>query len=157
MKTRMLSAPHFLSNAFPNFETDCWEWHGTKHMAGYGSYRVNGKSFLAHRVSWMIFNGEMPEGLCVCHKCDNRKCINPNHLFVGTQGDNVRDMILKGRFNPGGNNEKRLTDTERFEIVEMRRAGHKQKVIAQKYRVSQPTISSVCSAARRAACDSDTA
>jgi hypothetical protein len=71
----------------------CWLWIGVIHKYGYGKYC--GKS--AHRLSWLYFRGEIPEGMSICHHCDVRNCVNPDHLFVGTQGDNVRDAWAKGR------------------------------------------------------------
>ena len=64
---------------------------------GYGKVTVDGKTWLAHRLMWTAKNGEIKDGLCVCHKCDNRKCINPDHLFLGSRFDNMQDMIAKGR------------------------------------------------------------
>lgn len=77
--------------------TECWEWIGLLNTHGYGQARFDGKNMNASRAAWMIFHGEVPGGLVVCHKCDNRKCCNPYHMFVGTQGDNVRDCNQKGR------------------------------------------------------------
>lgn len=75
----------------------CWLWTGAKTISGYGCMRVNGENIVAHRVSWEILNGDIPNGLCVLHKCDVRPCIRPDHLFLGTRGDNARDAMSKGR------------------------------------------------------------
>lgn len=80
-----------------NIETGCWEWNRAMSGTGYGQKWYSGKAWNVHRLSWTIYNGAIPEGLYVCHSCDNRKCMNPGHLWVGTQGDNLRDMYAKGR------------------------------------------------------------
>lgn len=76
---------------------DCWMWTGTKAPTGYGCLTFSKKIRLAHRLSWELYHGQIPGGLFVLHKCDNRICVNPNHLFLGTQRDNMLDMIKKGR------------------------------------------------------------
>lgn len=74
----------------------CWEWIGTK-SSGYGQVWRDGKMVLSHRVSWEIYEGPPPSGLFVCHHCDNRGCVRPGHLFLGTQQDNADDMVSKER------------------------------------------------------------
>lgn len=76
----------------------CWEWQaGTQKHNGYGSFSMNGRDVKAHRVSWLLWYGEIPKGLRVLHRCDNPPCIRPDHLFLGTQKDNVLDAVAKGR------------------------------------------------------------
>lgn len=77
----------------------CWEWQGNRNNRNYGMswYHPLGKKIPAHRVSWLLAHGEIPEGMCVLHKCDNRPCVRPDHLFLGTHSDNTRDMNAKGR------------------------------------------------------------
>lgn len=75
----------------------CWLWVGTKNGRGYGVIGDGGKLLLAHRVSYRLFNGDLLIGLCVLHKCDNTSCVNPDHLWLGSQRENMRDKCLKGR------------------------------------------------------------
>lgn len=78
---------------------DCWEWRGSLAPNGYGQFFRKSGSRQAHRISWELENGPIKNGLFVCHHCDNRKCIRPSHLFLGTHSDNMRDMERKGRGN----------------------------------------------------------
>lgn len=80
-----------------NFTNSCWLWTAGKYGKGYGSYTLDGKNQSAHRVSWKFVYGEIPEGLCVLHKCDTPSCVNPDHLFLGTNQDNMDDKVSKGR------------------------------------------------------------
>lgn len=75
----------------------CWLWTGTKRTANYGCINIDGIQYLAHRVSYRLAYGDIPRELCCCHHCDNPACVRPDHLFLGTDADNVRDMVRKGR------------------------------------------------------------
>ena len=76
---------------------DCWLWTGGTNVWGYGVHKVDGRSVAAHRFSWTLEKGPVPQGLVVCHTCDTPACVRPDHLFVGTQRDNIADMWAKGR------------------------------------------------------------
>lgn len=82
-----------------NPDTGCWEWQRASDGLGYGQLNVDGKRYKAHRFFYEQKYGPIPEGLFLCHRCDNPACVNPDHMFVGTQKDNMRDAALKGRIN----------------------------------------------------------
>lgn len=80
--------------------SDCWEWRGRRDRGGYGRFDIDRTTSIgAHRFAYMVSNGPIPEGLFVCHACDNPGCVNPAHLWVGTSGDNTRDAKVKGRLS----------------------------------------------------------
>lgn len=92
---------------------DCWNWKGTLHPHGYGRIANNKHLLLTHRVSYEIHFGSIPEGLLVCHKCNNPRCVNPNHLYAGSTDDNMKDRLLAGRYACGERHENaKLTEQE---------------------------------------------
>lgn len=87
----------FESKYTPVTESGCWLWIGSVSSSGYGGFRYNKKMVSAHRASWMLHNGEISADMLVCHKCDTPLCVNPDHLFLGTQKDNMQDKLEKSR------------------------------------------------------------
>jgi hypothetical protein len=87
-------------------ESGCWEWQAGKDKQGYGRFAIRPRNMAAHRASWLIHKGALPSGLQVLHRCDNPSCVNPEHLFLGTPTDNMRDCAAKGRIVPGGHSAK---------------------------------------------------
>ena len=139
----------FWSNVIPKTQSECWNWNGFKNEDGYGHIGVIGYNIRTHRLSWMIHFGPIPNGVCVCHRCDNPACVNPSHLFLGTVQDNVTDRHLKGRSRGGSqpgesHNMAKLKDDDVRQIFnEARSRSSTQREIAKKYGVTQSAISNI--------------
>lgn len=127
----------------------CWNWTASKNSGGYGNIgigsRTNGgrKTAKAHRVSFYVFKGIDPKGFDVCHVCDNPSCINPEHLFLGTEKDNMQDMVRKGRqahIPSHLHGSAKLTDAAVLEAKKLREAGVSFYSMAKKYGVYRETI-----------------
>jgi len=93
----------FIPKYIINKETGCWEWTASSRGNEYGCIKIDGKAVDAHRVSYALFIDDIPDGMYVCHKCDNKRCVNPDHFFLGTGRDNTKDAIEKGRHYNIGN------------------------------------------------------
>ena len=135
----------FFSKVDIRGEDECWEWQAGTDEAGYGRFRYNGEKRLAHRVAFEFFFGPIPEGMVVRHKvCDNPKCQNPRHLELGSQGDNVDDMISKGRQAKGDKHGRAiLTSAEVDQIKVMDRELVNHKDIADIFGVSQSHVCNI--------------
>lgn len=124
----------------------CWLWTGRTNKKGYGQISINSKDVLAHRASWEIANGSIPEDKDVLHKCDNPPCVRPDHLFLGTDHENMLDMWKKKRHPSNkreSNGRAKLTETQVVEIRVALANGVFQEKLAQTYGVSQTTISGI--------------
>jgi len=138
---------------FKVVESGCWEWSGALYKNGYGmAYFRRGKrkTFLAHRISWQISNNtSIPDGMLICHTCDNRKCVNPSHLYVGTSKDNNTDTIKRSRGNRITGDRCSWSKIAESDIHEILQSTEKQSVLASRYGVHQSTISQIKSGKRR--------
>lgn len=122
---------------------DCIEYTGSLNF-GYGSMRVEGVRTKAHRWAYMVANGPIPDDLIVRHKCDNRACINADHLELGTYADNGNDMSVRGRslFGTRHKKAKFTEETARYALIQMA-AGKTQVALSEELGIAQPTISSL--------------
>ncbi len=122
---------------------DCHTWRGCIDRKGYGHFRINRKSPLAHRVAYELYVGKIPSGMCVLHRCDNRACVNPDHLFIGTNDDNVADRVRKGRSmsmpgedNPGAKVTRKL-------VLKIRADSRSCRSMAREYGLSHVQIAKI--------------
>ena len=116
---------------------ECWPWTGSLNSKGYGHFRISKRIAVAHRVSYTIHFGPIPQGLFICHRCDNPVCVNPNHLFAGTNRENVDDMLSKGRQCRGEDHQLAKLSDEKIGEIRMRWATRlTQQKLADEYGIS---------------------
>lgn len=134
----------FMDKVSPEPNSGCWLWTASLDSRGYGQLTLNGKLFRAHRVSYQMHKGPIPDGLHVCHACDVPSCCNPDHLFLGTNLENIQDRCKKGR-TPAGEKHwmSKLTSQQVAEIRAKLADGRTQKSVAQEYGMSQSHISDI--------------
>lgn len=149
----MTAHAHLLAQCVPEPNTGCWLWEGALDAHGYGRFFVVGHSSKAHRASFELFKGPIPllentgaHGACVLHTCDTRACVNPDHLYIGTQAQNMRDMDLRGRryqHPPGKNHNVKLTPQDIPRIRQMRAEGRSYGAIGRRFGVDHKSIQHV--------------
>ena len=125
---------------------ECWNWKASLFDSGYGQFKVDDKSKCAHRVSWEFANGIIPEDKLILHTCDNRKCVNPKHLYCGTYLDNARDRCNRNPTSPelSGYSNARFYEGEIFLIRKILNSKRfKQPYIAKIFKVNQSIISRI--------------
>ena len=134
--------------------TPCWIWIGAKTGDGYGAIKEKRKQIPAHKYSYQLHYGDnIPENIFVCHKCDNKSCVNPDHLFLGTHSQNMLDMYAKGRcpinnlydyhFNGEKHHMAKLTEQQVREIKQLYQTGMRQSMIADKFNTPRKTINNI--------------
>lgn len=154
----------------------CWIWRAAKDESGYGKIGVSGKVEMAHRVSWSFENGEIPNGMCVLHRCDNPSCVRASHLFIGDQKENMNDMTCKGRRSCGDSHSaavkhgiprgdahysrngrsmkgdkhpnSKLTSADVIDIRSRVSFGEKRSVLANEYGISYTHLCAIASGAK---------
>ncbi len=136
----------FLDKIKPNVETGCIEWQGVISNNGYGIICFNGSHQTVHRYSYEYSNGTIENNLCVCHHCDNKLCVRPDHLFLGSQFENMHDMIKKGRavFPVGERNgNKKISETEAINIINLIKSGKRNLEIEKETNINSNIISQI--------------
>ena len=125
--------------------TGCRVWTAALTTTGYGAIRHGNRMRKAHSLMWEVHHGPIPEGMVIRHTCDNPLCVNIDHLLLGTQQDNLRDCVARGRSNRGSKHGmSKLTEEQVIEIRHQVSAGARQRDVAGRFGVSQATVSDIC-------------
>lgn len=132
-----------LENYMPVTESGCWLFAGKSNAKGYGRFSFEGKTILAHRASYEMLNGAIPDGMHVLHKCDIPSCVNPNHLFLGTNADNVADRVRKGRTITGVGERNRHAKLSADDVLKIRASTARNRWLASRYGVDENTICAI--------------
>lgn len=136
----------FWSNVGVLGSNECWVWQGRTNETGYGQFEWEGKAVRAHRLAYELVRGEIPDSMVVMHVCDNPACCNPAHLKLGTQADNMHDMIEKGRGRKAKGSEHGMATLSEGDVVEIWRLLSERKTqteIAVMYSVDRTTIGAI--------------
>jgi hypothetical protein len=140
----VISRDFIHSKTIVDEKTGCWLWMGGLTKQRYGHFRSNYTRYAAHRVSYEVFVGSVPDGMFVCHKCDNPQCVNPDHLFAGTPQDNSQDMAAKKRHMFGEiNGNAKLSEEQAKHILRLKGCGMSKQAIGDKFGVCRVTVAKI--------------
>jgi len=146
MRVDDVTIDRFNDKYIPVTECGCWVWLGAiRGENNYGAMRINKRTIGAHRVSYMIHHGNIPDEMQVLHKCDNRLCVNPEHLYAGNQKQNIRDMYNRGRNVYTGNKGTKHPSSKITEdiVIEIRLSKLSEKELCEKYKLSRSHVSRI--------------
>jgi hypothetical protein len=138
---KTIDAKFFSDRSKRDETTGCIEWQRHTNQDGYGTLKHRGKQHMAHRAMWTFARGPIPTGMLVCHRCDNPRCINPDHLFLGTTQDNVDDKMKKGRFIPLDGERNGYATLTADQVSAIRDDLRPQSVTAEAFGTSQGNVS----------------
>jgi len=135
----------FEEKFMPEPNTGCWIWTASLNPTGYGQFMLKNRPSLASRVSYELYKTKIPNKMLVCHTCDNRLCVNPDHLFLGTHQDNTNDMMSKGRsknkvFYGESHGNSKLNNEQVLEIRSLHKTGLNYKQIASKFNITSENV-----------------
>lgn len=138
--------PYLFDNSIPEPNSGCWLWERAVQSDGYGNVLVKKKNILAHRMAYeLAFSCKIPDDIEVCHTCDTPQCINPDHLFLGSHSDNMKDRSHKGRWSNGNRkgSEHPLAKLSEESVVFIRKDKRPHRIIATEYGVTVGTVGAI--------------